>query len=126
MSDYRACLRERYLEARDRARRVPLPDGTNIPFVPRDVYELDWAKPDWTYAGYGPLRAGAWGALDPHDKLVDQSLSFLEAGLPKGQAYYFDIRRNKYGQPTADENFRDVSNPDTLRHYLWRHYVDAG
>ncbi len=89
LNDYRADLRRRYTEARDRARRLPLEDGTSIPYVPRDMGELDWAAMDWTYTAFGPLRCGAWGALDPHDELVDQSLAFLEAGLPKGEGFYF-------------------------------------
>ncbi len=27
--------------------------------------KLDWRTIDWTYTGYGPLRAGAWGAAAP-------------------------------------------------------------
>jgi hypothetical protein len=46
LNDYRQCLHDRYAEARDRARRLPLADGTTIPFVPRMVQELDWTKPD--------------------------------------------------------------------------------
>jgi hypothetical protein len=88
------------------------------------VYELDWVKIDWTYTGYGPLRAGAWGALDPQDELVNQSLAFLEAGMPKGDGYYIGIAKNDFGQPTADENFRDISDHSANRHFLWRHYVE--
>lgn len=124
LNDYRATLRARYVEARDRARPVPMPDGRLLPFVPRDVHELDWAKPDWTYTGYGPLRAGAWGAFDPHDELVDQALAFLEAGMPKGEGFYLGIAQNRYGQPTGDENFRDVADAAAPRHYLWKHYVE--
>jgi hypothetical protein len=119
LNDYRACLRERYIEARNRARRVPMPDGVELPYVPRDVYELDWAKTDWTYTGYGPLRAGAWGALEPHDELVDQAIAFLEAGMPKGEGFYFGQAAD-----TADVNFQDVSNREADRHFLWRHYVE--
>lgn len=124
LNHYRACLRERYVEARDRARRVPLDNGTDIPYVPRDVYELDWAQTDWTYTCVGPIRAGAWGALDPHDELVDQSLAFIDAGLPRGPGYYLRLRRDDFQHPTADENFRDVSNPEASRHYFCRHYVE--
>jgi hypothetical protein len=124
LNDYRACLRERYREARDRARRVPMPDGTELPYVPRDVYELDWAKTDWTYTGYGPLRAGAWGALDPHDELVNQALAFVEAGMPQGEGFYLTMAKDGFEGPTADENFRDISDPKASRHFLWRHYVE--
>jgi hypothetical protein len=96
--EYRACLKARYSEARDRARRVPLDDGTTIPFVPRMASELDWSGVDWTYAGYGPLRAGGLGVLDPHDSLVDQTLAFLEAGRP-------------------------TANPGQ-RERVWQHYVE--
>jgi len=99
LNDYRKCLKERYTEARDKAEPMPLPDGTMLPYVPRVVQELDWRKPDWTITGYGPLRAGGVGALDPHDELVDQALAFLEAGRPTGD----DINQ---------------------RQYLWRHYVE--
>lgn len=119
LNSYRACLRERYVAARDRARPVPLPDGGELPYVPRDVGELDWATIDWTYTGYGPPRAGAWGALDPHDELVDQSLAFLAAGMPKGEGFYMRIVEN-----TADENWRDISDPEADRHFLWKHYVE--
>ena len=130
LNEYRLCLRDRYREARDRARLLPLPNGSQIPYVPRDVYELDWAKTDWTYTTFGPLRAGAWGALDPHDELVNQTLAFLEAGMPKGEGFYFEDwsteRKiaNPFGQPTADENFRDVDDPEADRHFMWRHYVE--
>jgi hypothetical protein len=124
LNEYRVCLRERYKEARDRARRVPMPDGTEIPYVPRDIYELDWAQTDWTYTGYGPARAGAWGALDPHDELMDQTLAFLDAGLPKGQGFYLEIQRDKFGHANADENFRDINDPHAPRHFFCKHYVE--
>jgi hypothetical protein len=124
LNSYREDLHNRYIEARDKAKPLTLANGATIPYVPRDTGELDWDKVDWTYTGYGPLRCGAWGALDPNDELVNQSLAFLEAGLPKGQGYYIKPVRNSFKQPTADENFRDVSDPDAPRHYLWRHYVE--
>lgn len=122
LRDYRKCLRDRYAEARDQARPVPLSDGSSIPFVPRIVQELDWAKPDWTYTGYGPLRAGAWGALDPCDELVDQSLAFLEAGTPRGEGASLAVYLKN--SDIADINWTDVSGPDLGRHRLWRHYVE--
>jgi hypothetical protein len=121
LADYRNCLHDRYSEARDRARPLPLPDGTSIPFVPRVVQELDWAKVDWTYSGYSPVRAGAWGAIDPFDDLIDQSLAFLEAGMPKGEGAYFDL--GAYPD-TANANLADISDPKAERHWLWRHYVE--
>lgn len=124
LSDYRACLRARYQEARDRARRVPLPDGREIPYVPRDIHELNWAMTDWTYTGYGPARAGAWGAFDPHDELVDQTLAFIDSGLPKGQGYYLKIERDLFGHINATENLRDVNDPHSPRHFLCKHYVE--
>jgi hypothetical protein len=123
VNDYRGCLHARYAAARDQARPLPLPDGTSIPYVPRIVQELDWAQPDWTYTCCGPLRAGAWGALDPDDSLVDESLAFLEAGLPKGEGNR--IGKNWKERPdNADLNFADVADPDAERHYFWRHYVE--
>lgn len=122
LADYRKCLRERYAEASAHARRVPLPDGTSIPYVPRMVQELDWAKIDWTYTGYGPLRAGAWGALDPHDPLVTWALTFLEAGMPKGDGPYFNAPSQN--PDTADRNFADISDPAADRHFLLRHWVE--
>ncbi|HBO45222.1 MAG TPA: hypothetical protein DD670_15100 [Planctomycetaceae bacterium] len=121
MNAYRQCLRDRYAEARDRARPLPLDDGTTIPYVPRLVQELDWAKPDWTYTGYSAVRAGAWGAFDPHDELVDQALAFLDAGLPRGEGYYFTGTAKS---DNSDRNLVDVSDPAAPRHYLWRHYVE--
>jgi hypothetical protein len=119
LNDYRRCLHDRYAEATDRARKIPLADGTTIPFVPRMVQELDWTKPDWTYSGYSATRAGAWGAIDPHDPLIDEALAYLEAGMPKGEGAYFALVAN-----TADVNLTDVSDPNAERHYLWRHYVE--
>lgn len=124
LRDYRGTLHQRYVEARDRATPVPMPDGSLLPYVPRDIYELDWRKPDWTYTGYGPLRAGAWGALDPHDELVNQALAFVEAGRPKGEGHYISASQNRFGQPTGDENFRSISDASAPRHYMWRHYVE--
>jgi len=122
LADYRACFRARLAEARDRARPVPMPDGTMLPYVPRDIYELDWANIDWTYTGYSPLRAGAWGALDPDDELVDQALAFVERGMPKGEGPYFSAPTAN--ADTADRNWADISDPSAERHYLWRHYVE--
>jgi len=128
LNDYRTCLRACYARARDRAPRVPALRGSDLPYVPREVYELDWKQTDWTYTGYGPLRAGAWGAWDPHDELVDQALAFLEAGMPKGKGFYFHSSRfaakDKYGAATADHNFRDIDDPMADRHFLWKHYVE--
>ena len=77
LSDYRACLRERYLEARDRARRVPLSDGTNIPFVPRDVYE--------------PAR---YALCRPYRCFRHQMLLGGQSHLPMGNPY----RHNRHGE----------------------------
>jgi hypothetical protein len=100
LQDYRSCLSRSYAAACDGARRLPLDDGTEIPFVPRMTTELDWARVDWTITGYGPLRAGGLGAFDPRGELVAQALAFLEAG-----------------RPSANE-------PHT-REYFWRHYVET-
>jgi len=124
LNEYRQCLRERYQEATNRARRVPMADGTEIPYVPRDIYELDWAQTDWTYTGYGPARAGAWGAFDPHDELVDQTLAFIDAGLPKRQGFYLKNERDQFAHLNADEEFLDVNDPRAARHYFCKHYVE--
>jgi hypothetical protein len=124
LNDYRRCLHDRYTEARDRARRLPLPNGGEIPFVPRMTNELDWAKVDWTYTGYGPLRAGAFGVLDPNDELIDQTLAFLAAGLPRGEGFYFAPGSGFMYPDTADANWLEVSDPGAARHFLWRHYVE--
>jgi hypothetical protein len=129
LAEYRACLRDRYAVARDHAHPVPLADGTSLPYVPRMVQELDWTRLDWTYSGYSPVRAGAWGALDPQDELVNQSLAFLEAGMPKGQGAYFGAHRTALteaagGRPSADVNWADISDPNAERHFMWRHYVE--
>ena len=124
VQEYRATYRARVEAATVKARRLPLPDGAELPYVPRMTEELDWAKTDWTYTGYGPLRAGAWGALDAHDPLVTEALAFLEAGLPAGEGYYFFAAGAFGKEGTADVNFASVSNPTAERHYLWRHYVE--
>ena len=120
LNEYRANLKTVYSGARDRARPLPLADGRALPYVPRIVTELDWSKIDWTYTGYGPLRAGAWGALEPHDSLVDQSLAFLEAGFPRGEKPYFNLNNPE----NADINFTKINGRDAERHYIWRHYVE--
>jgi hypothetical protein len=122
LNNYRECLKVSFTLARERARPLPMPDGTKIPFVPRDPYELNWKNVDWTYTGYGPLRAGAWGALDPKDELVDQTLAFLKAGMPKGEGFY--LKRKIFRKKTADSNWYDVSDPESPRHFLWKHYVE--
>jgi hypothetical protein len=126
LKDYRSCFRDRYREARDRARRVPLPDGSDFPYVPREVSEVDWTAVDWTYTWGSLIRAGAYGALEPHDELVDQALGFVEGGMPKGQGYYFNLQsyQDKFGRFIAAHNFADVSDPAAARHYLWKHYVE--
>ncbi|MBN2021724.1 MAG: hypothetical protein JW809_02935 [Pirellulales bacterium] len=118
---YRQCLHDRYVEARDRARPLPLDDGTTIPFVPRVIQELDWAKPDWTYTSFSAIRAGAWGAFDPRDELVDQALAFVEAGMSRGEGFYFSRAAKS---DNADRNLADVADPAAPRHYMWRHYVE--
>jgi hypothetical protein len=120
LNAYRGDLQTVYSAARDRARPVPLADGRALPYIPRIVTELDWSKIDWTYTGYGPLRAGAWGVLDPHDPLVDQSLAFLEAGLPRGESPYY----SPFNREIADVNFTSINSRDAERHHLWRHYVE--
>jgi hypothetical protein len=121
VNDYRQCLRDRYSEARDRARPLPLAGGTTIPYVPRMVQELDWAQPDWTYTGYSATRAGAYGVFDPHDPLINEALAFLEAGMPRGQGAYF---ANPAQAGNADVNFASISDSQAERHWLWRHYVE--
>ncbi|MFO0983343.1 MAG: LamG-like jellyroll fold domain-containing protein [Planctomycetota bacterium] len=120
LGDYRRCLRDDYTAAMEQARPVPLGDGTALPYAPRLMGEANWARPDWTYTGYGPLRAGAWGALDPFDPLVDAGLAFLEVGLPRGAPSFLPVS----GPELADANFADVSDPRAPRHHLWRHYVE--
>jgi len=122
LADHRRCLKDRYTEARDRAMPLPLPDGTAIPFVPRDTSELTWKTVDWTYANFGPLRAGAWGALDPDDELVSQTLAFLEAGIPEGQLNA--AINTQVPKDTVDfANWRDVFFQGPRR-FFWRHFVE--
>jgi hypothetical protein len=122
LAGHRQCLKDRYTEARDRAARLPLPDGTTLPFVPRDVSELDWHSVDWTYASFGPLRAGAWGALDPKDELVDQTLSFLEAGIPEGELNA--AANTQVAKDSVDfANWREAFF-EGPRRYFWPHYLE--
>ncbi len=122
LADYRRCLRDRTAESRDRAVPVAFPDGTQLPFVPRLLEELDWRNVDWTYTGYGPLRCGAWGVFDPHDEIVDQALVVLEAGFPRGEGAYFSAPATY--PDLADRNWADISDATADRHWLWRHYVE--
>lgn len=132
LGDWRRALHDRYAEAAERSARsfpVRFADGRQLRFVPRMVQELDWRKVDWTYTGYGPLRAGAWGALEPDDPLVNQTLELLEAGFPRGEGAYFGahakaLQEAKGLRPTADVNWADVSDPAAPAHQLWRHYVE--
>ncbi|MEW6073764.1 MAG: hypothetical protein AB1726_14360 [Planctomycetota bacterium] len=122
LAGYRACLHDAYAAATGRASPVPMPDGSLLPYVPRLVAELDWRGIDWTYTGYGPLRAGAWGAFDPFDPLVEDALAFLETGMPKGEGPYFSL--SPASMEIADLNWADISDPAADRHHLWRHYVE--
>jgi hypothetical protein len=132
LAAWRRDLHDRYAEATARAAAqfpVTYADGTVLEYVPRMVAELDWRKLDWTYTGYGPLRAGAWGALDPFDPLVTKSLALLERGSPKGEGGYFGahltaLKEAAGGRPTADANWADVSDPAAPTHFSWRHYVE--
>lgn len=132
LADWRRALHDRYFEAAERSAKafpVRFADGRQLSFVPRMVQELDWRKVDWTYTGYGPLRAGAWGALEPEDPLVGKTLDLLEAGFPRGEGAYFGAHQKalaeaKAGVPTADVNWADVSDPAAPTHRLWRHYVE--
>ena len=132
LGDWRRALHDRYAEAAERSAKafpVRFADGRELRFVPRMVQELDWRKVDWTYTGYGPLRAGAWGVLAPDDPLVNQTLELLEAGFPRGEGAYFGahataLKEAKGLRPTADVNWADVSDPAAPAHQLWRHYVE--
>ena len=83
------------------------------------MQELDWASVDWTYTNFGPSRAGGLGGLDPRDEMVDQTLAFVEAGMPKGEGWYGSCIAG-----TGDESWADVWDRNADRHYLGRHYVD--
>jgi hypothetical protein len=132
LADWRRALHDRYAEAAERSAKafpIRLADGRQLSFVPRMVQELDWRKVDWTYTGYGPLRAGAWGALEPDDPLVSKTLELLEVGFPRGEGAYFGAHAKALQeanglQPTADVNWADVSDPAAPTHQLWRHYVE--
>lgn len=122
LADYRRCLHDRYVEATAKSVPVAMPDGTSIQFVPRMVTEPDFRTIDWTYTGYGPVRAGAMGALDPFDPLVNLSLRFLDEGMPKGEGPYFSAH-NQFPD-IADVNWGKIADPQAPRHWLWRHYVE--
>jgi hypothetical protein len=122
LTDYRKCLKNRYMEARDKATPLTLDDGTTIPFVPRDVTELDWKTIDWTYTSYGPLRAGAWGAIDPDDELMDQTLAFIEAGIAEGEINTTMATR----MPMDEVDFKCWEDAcfEGPRRYFWKHFVE--
>ena len=125
LNDYRKCLHDRYVEARDRARRLPLADGTTIPYVPRMVQELDWAKPDWTYTGYGALRAGAWGRSIRTTDWLTRPWRIWRPACPRARASMLSTRipAGLYLN-TADRNFAEIADTKAPRHYFWRHYVE--
>ncbi|MBI5705435.1 MAG: hypothetical protein HZC36_00415 [Armatimonadetes bacterium] len=122
LADYREALAHRYSDATAAAEQMLREDGSYLDFVPRMVSELDWRKIDWTYTGYGPVRAAAMGALDPQHSLVDLSLKFLEEGMPKGEGPYFSAHIQH--PDIADINWGKISDPNAPRHWLWRHYVE--
>jgi hypothetical protein len=61
------------------------------------------------YTGYGPIRAGAWGALDPNDELVNQPLAFLKKRMPKGLGHHAF-------PDMADANWGDIVAVQPLTH----------
>lgn len=124
VSDYRKCLAEAYERARDEARPLPLQNNSSIPFVPNQIGVKDWEKVDWTYTSYGPLRGV--GALDPKGELIEQTLAFIEAGLPKDLGFRFNDGSYLYGinPQKGDASWLDVVDPNADRHYAQRHYVD--
>ncbi len=130
LNEYRACTRERYREARDRARPVPAPDGSEMPYVPREINELEWRSTDWTYTGYGPLRAGAWGAWDPHDEVGRSGIDVSRGRNAERRGDFTSAGHASLGKTSsatqpADQNFDDIdSDPKADRHFLWKHYVE--
>jgi len=52
---------------------------------------------------------------------VDQSLAFLEAGMPSEGPWFGAHFANR---DTADWNWAQVSDPGSPRHWIWRHYVE--
>jgi len=134
LASYRKDFREAYVRARDRAQSVPQADGSELPYVPRDVTEMDWRDVDWTITVLGPMRAGSWGAFDPQDELVDQALAFIKGDMPKGEGIYMINDPDPAGPggnthslliESADANFMDTSGPKAPdRHYHWKHYVE--
>ena len=122
--DYRQDIVTAVTRSRDASPPVPLEDGSTIPFVPMSVEMRDHFAPDWTYIACGPLNL-AWAGVVPADhELIEQTLSFLEAGRPLGE---WDEARAKYqgwdwgAQLPADEDLLECTRPKEGRCYLWRH-----
>jgi hypothetical protein len=122
--DYRQDIVTSVSRARDASPRVPLADGSTIPFVPMSVEMRDYFAPDWTYVACGPLNLAWAGVVPPDHELVEQVLAFLAAGRPLGK---WDEERKKHqgwdwaSRTTADDDFLEATRPKKGRCHFWRH-----
>ncbi len=109
---------------REASPRVPLDNGSSLPFVPMSVEMRDYFAPDWTYVACGPLNL-AWAGVVPADhELIEQVLAVLEAGRPLGA---WDDEKKKYQgwdwaeRTPVDVDFNECTRPAQGRCYWWRH-----
>ena len=128
--DYRSDIVTSVTRSRDASPRVPLEDGSTIPFVPMSVEMRDYFAPDWTYVACGPLNLAWAGVVPAGHELMQEVFAFLEAGRPLGE---WNESHGKYqgweagpsewalGKVAADEDFRETSRPMCGRSYFWRH-----
>jgi len=102
----------------DRARKLPIADGTSIPMFLRDPYELDWPS------SIGPTRCWArcaWGLGEAGTPTTNSPTRPSRSWKPvfRREKILHRMRPN-----CADENWKDVADRAADRHYLWRHYVE--
>jgi len=122
--EYRQDIITSVARCRDASPRVPLEDGSSLPFVPMSVEMRDYFAPDWTYVACGPLNL-AWAGVVPADhELIEQVLAVLDAGRPLGE---WEEEAQKYqgwdwgARTPADEDFLECTRPKQGRCYWWRH-----
>ena len=120
---YRQDIISSVTRSRDASPRVPLDDGSSLPFVPMSVEMRDYFAPDWTYVACGPLNL-AWAGVVPADhEVIEQVLGFLDAGRPLGE---WDEAAGKHqgwdwaSRAPADDDFLEATRPTSGRCHLWR------
>jgi hypothetical protein len=122
--DYRQDVISSVSRCRDVSPRVPLDDGSSLPFVPMSVEMRDYFAPDWTYVACGPLNLAWAGVVPANHELIEQTLAVLDAGRPLGEWNGKDQKHQGWDwgvRTPADEDFLECTRPKQGRCYWWRH-----